>query len=143
MKKILLTIVAATFLLAAKAQNADVTIDEPINSSNNNDKIYTSVEKAPEFPGGGLEQFYKYLGSTIHYPDDARANNVQGRVIVTMIIEKDGSLTNIRVVRGVSSSLDKEALRALSLCPKWNPGTQNGRPVRVAYTVPISFTLTK
>ena len=104
------------------------------------DKVFTSVEKTPSFPGG-LDAFYHFLGSNTKYPAEAREHNVQGRVIVTFIVEKDGSLTNIHVVRGIGSGADEESVRVFKLSPKWEPGLQNGRPVRVAYTVPIAFTL--
>ncbi|TWI98193.1 protein TonB [Mucilaginibacter frigoritolerans] len=139
MKKILLTVFAITFFINAKAQSAEVAITKKENDTG---KIYTSVEKAPQFPGG-IQSFYHYLAATIVYPVDARTKNRQGRVIITMTIEKDGSLTDIKVVRGVSPSIDQEAVRAMSACPKWIPATQNGLPVRVLYTVPIAFTLGK
>jgi len=143
MKKFLLTIVAATFLLAAKAQSNDVKIDEPTTSNDySKDKIFTAVEKAPEFVGG-LNGFYSYLAHTIRYPADARDHNTQGRVIVTMVVEKDGSLSDIKIVRSVSASIDQEALRAISASPKWSPGMQNGKAVRCQYTVPIAFALGK
>ncbi|WP_259069626.1 energy transducer TonB [Mucilaginibacter sp. X4EP1] len=135
MKKIVLTAFAVTFLLTVKAQSVAVTAKDT-------GKIYTSVERAPVFPGG-IQQFYNYLGSNTHYPEDARAKNQQGRVIVTMTIERDGSLTGVRVVRGVSASLDQEALRVISASPKWSPGILNGQAVRCQYTVPIAFTLSK
>jgi protein TonB len=135
MKKILLTLFAACFLLTVKAQSADAT-------KKDTGRIFTSIEIAPQFPGG-IEQFSRYLSTNIHYPDDARAKNQQGRVIITMVIEKDGSLTDIRVVRGVSPSIDQEAVRVMNASPKWKPGTQNGQPVRVSYSIPIAFSLAK
>jgi protein TonB len=135
MKKILLTVFAVTFLLTVKAQSVSaVKIDS--------NTIFTSVEQAPAFPGG-FQAFYSYLGQNIRYPADARDKQEQGRVIITMTVEKDGSLTNVKVVRGVSASLDQEAIRVISASPKWSPGIQNGRPVRVQYTIPISFALGK
>lgn len=135
MKKILLTAFAVSFLLTVKGQSAAVA---KIDSN----RVFTSVEQAPAFPGG-FEAFYNYLGQNIRYPADARAKQEQGRVIVTMTVEKDGSLTDVKVVRGVSASLDQEAIRVISASPRWSPGIQNGRPVRVQYTIPISFALGK
>ena len=127
-------------------KNADVTIDEPVGTSDakvteeDPNKIFTSVEKSPEFPGG-LDAFGKYLGNNIHYPAVARENGTQGRVILQFVVEKDGSLTDIHVVRSLGDGCDDEAIRVLKKSPHWTPGIQNGRPVRCAYTVPIAFTL--
>ena len=129
-------------------KNADVTIDEPVGTSDakvteeDPNKIFTSVEKNPEFPGG-LDGFYKYLGKSIRYPAVARENGTQGRVILQFVVEKDGALTDIHVVRGIGDGCDDEAVRVLKASPHWAPGIQNGRPVRCAYTVPIAFTLSE
>ncbi|SEO88450.1 TonB family C-terminal domain-containing protein [Mucilaginibacter gossypiicola] len=104
------------------------------------DAVFTSVEQVPEF-SGGLEAFSKFLMTNLRYPKAARDNNVQGRVIITFIVEKDGSLSNMKVIRGIGSGCDEEAVRVLSMSPAWKPGIQNGKPVKVQYSVPISFTL--
>ena len=104
--------------------------------------VFTSVEHVPEFPGG-LNAFSQFLSSNIRYPKEARDKNTQGRVIISFIVETDGSLSNIKVARGIGDGADEEALRVLALSPKWKPGTQNGLTVRVAYSVPINFTLEK
>lgn len=104
------------------------------------DKVYEAVDKEPQFPGG-LKAFYKFLAKTVRYPADARANNIQGRVYVQFIVEKDGSLSGVKVVRGPGHGLNEEAARAVKSSPKWIPGTQHGKAVRVQYTVPINFTL--
>jgi len=103
-------------------------------------KIFTAVERAPEFPGG-LNAFGLFLTRSIRYPVTAREGNKQGRVIVNFVVEGDGSLTNFRIARSAGADLDEEALRVMGMSPKWLPGMQNGRPVRVAYSVPINFTL--
>ena len=90
-----------------------------------------------------MGEFYRFVAKTARYPASAREQNQQGKVILSMIVEKDGSLSNIKVVRGVSVDIDKEALRVMNLSPKWEPGMENGRAVRAAYSVPISFTLAK
>ncbi|MBK0379841.1 energy transducer TonB [Mucilaginibacter segetis] len=127
--------------------NADIRIDEPVGNSDikqvveaDPNKIFTAVEKQPSFPGGDAG-FYKYLGKAIRYPAIARENNVQGRVILQFVVERDGSLTDIKVIRGIGSGCDEEAVRALKNSPRWSPGIQNGRPVRVQYSVPVSFSL--
>lgn len=127
--------------------NAEIKIDEPVGNSDvkqvteeDPNKIFTAVEQEPSF-NGGIDKFYKYLQNNIRYPAVAKENNVQGKVFVTFVVEKDGSLTDIKVVRGIGSGCDEEAMRVLRNSPKWKAGIQNGRPVRVQYTMPISFTL--
>ena len=96
--------------------------------------VFNVVEDMPQFPGGATELF-EYLAQNINYP------NIQGRVIVTFVVEKDGSISNAEVVKSVAPSLDAEALRVINAMPNWIPGKQNGKEVRVKYTVPISFHL--
>ena len=131
MKKILLTAFAVTFLFTVKGQSVTIT-------NKDSGKVFTSVETTPKFPGG-FEQFYHYLSTNIHYPDQSYKNNEQGLVVVVMVVEKDGSLSNIRVVRSVSPLLDQEAIRVMGICPKWIPAMQNGQIVRAKYAVPITF----
>ena len=107
-----------------------------------NEPVFTSVERVPTFPGG-LEAFGHYLASNIRYPARSREKGIQGRVIISFIVEKDGSLSGVKVARGVATDIDQEALRVIRTSPDWKPGTQNGKPVRVAYSVPISFTLSR
>lgn len=109
--------------------------------NNNNGREFSKTEVLPEFPGG-IQEFYKYLSKNLKYPKEARDNNTQGIVSVNFIVEKDGSLSNYKVLRGVSKELDEEALRAMKLSPLWKPGKKNDKVVRVSYTVPISFKLT-
>ena len=89
------------------------------------------------FPG----DINKWLGKNVKYPVIAQENNIQGRVTVQFVIERDGSITDVKVLRGVDPSLDKEAVRVVKSMPKWKPGKQRGKPVRVSYTVPINFRL--
>jgi TonB family protein len=104
------------------------------------EKIFTSVEQAASFPGG-VTAFYQFLGATIRYPVEARENGLQGKVFVTFVVEKDGELSNLKVLRDIGGGLGEESLRVLKSSPKWIPGVQNGQPVRQQYTVPIAFTL--
>ena len=103
-------------------------------------KTYDAVEVMPEFPGGSAE-LLKYLSTHIKYPTMSQEMGSQGRVIVQFVVDKDGSITSPTVVRGVDAYLDKEAIRVISSMPKWRPGVQNGKKVRVKYTVPVVFRL--
>ena len=104
------------------------------------EKVFDVVEQMPQFPGGDAALF-EYLTNHIKYPTIAEENGVQGRVIVTFVVERDGSITDVKVVKSVDPSLDKEASRVVQGMPKWIPGKQNGAPVRVKYTVPVTFRL--
>ena len=105
-----------------------------------NGPLFTSVEVTPEFPGG-VKAFYNYLGKNIRYPDKARKEGVNGKVILQFIVEKSGKLSDVKVLKSLGSGLDEEAVRVLEASPNWKPGIQNGKPVRVQYTLPISFNL--
>jgi len=102
--------------------------------------VFDKVDEAPQFPGG-MAGLMQYLSSNIRYPEDAREAGTQGRVIVSFIVEKDGSISNAKVAKPTYSSLDEEALRVVSAMPNWMPGKQNGQAVRVKYSVPVSFRL--
>ncbi len=102
--------------------------------------VFDKVDEAPQFPGG-MAGMMQYLSSNIRYPEDAREAGTQGRVIVSFVVEKDGSISNAKVAKPTYSSLDEEALRVISAMPKWMPGKQNGQAVRVKYSVPVSFRL--
>jgi len=112
-------------------------------TSENKGDIYdfVSIEKQPEFPGG-IAKFYKYVGGNIKYPKTAQDNNVQGKVFLSFVVEKDGSLSDIQITRSLGSGTDEEAIRVLKESPKWNPGIKNGLAVRVKYHININFTLT-
>jgi protein TonB len=128
---------------------ADIRIDEAVGNSDIKQAVveesnaivsFAAVEKLPEFPGGEAA-FGKYLSNAIRYPPVAKENNTQGRVIVSFVVEKDGNLTDIKVLRDIGGGCGPEAIRVLQKSPKWKAGIQNGKPVRVAYTMPINFTL--
>ena len=103
-------------------------------------KVFDVVEQMPSFPGG-TGALMEFLGKNVKYPVVAQENGVQGRVVVSFVVERDGSITDVKVVRSVDPSLDKEATRVVSSMPKWIPGKQNGSAVRVKYNVPVSFKL--
>ena len=100
--------------------------------------IFQVVEDMPQFPGGSVQ---KWITKNVKYPMIAQENNIQGKVFVQFVIEKDGSVSDVKVARSVDPSLDKEAIRVVKAMPKWKPGKQRGKPVRVSYTVPINFQL--
>jgi len=115
----------------------------PIKENSDTDpqnKIFNAVEIEPTFPGG-MRAFYDYIDKTTVYPTNAKKHNIQGTVIVTFVIEKDGSLADLMVARSPNEELSLETLRVLKQCPKFNPGMQNGKPVRVQYTMPLNFNL--
>ena len=103
--------------------------------------IFEVVEEMPQFPEGGQAGLMKYLSSNIKYPTIAQENGTQGRVTVQFVVNQDGSIVDVKVLRGVDPYLDKEAIRVISSMPKWIPGKQRGKPVRVKYTVPVMFRL--
>lgn len=98
------------------------------------------VEQKPMFPGGEAAM-YKWLGDQIQYPAAASEEGIQGRVVVQFIVEENGSISHVNVVRGKHPALDAEALRVVKKMPKWNPGRNNGQPVRVIYNLPVTFKL--
>lgn len=106
--------------------------------SKKNQKVFDVVEQMPEYPGG-MEALFKYMAENMKYPEDAKKQQVEGRVLVQFIVETDGSVSNTEVLMRVFPSLDAEAVRVISGMPKWIPGKQNGKVVRVKYTIPVSF----
>lgn len=132
---ILCTLIAFPVLLSAQVE------EKPVQSNEDKD-IFTIVENQPQFPGGD-EARIKFMNQNVRYPKAALEQGIQGTVYVTFVVEKDGNISNIRVIRGVHESLDNEALRVVAMMPKWNPGTQKGKPVRVQYNVPLKFSLAK
>lgn len=104
------------------------------------EEVFMVVEDSPEFPGG-VQALLDYLRKNIKYPAICRENNIQGRVLVSFVVNKDGAIVEPEIVKSVNPSLDKEALRVISGMPNWTPGKQRGKPVRVKYTVPVNFRL--
>lgn len=104
------------------------------------EKVFDAVEQKPTFPGGN-EALFAFLSKNIRYPAVAEENGVQGRVIVTFVVERDGSITDVKVIKSVDPSLDKEAMRLVKSMPNWIPGKQNGQAVRVRFTLPVTFQL--
>ncbi len=125
---------AVMCLVTANAQKTVV--------SQSSQSVYDEVEVMPEFPGG-MQAMIEYLNTNIKYPKDAIKQEVGGRVMVMFVVETDGSLSNVRVARKVFPSLDAEAVRVVKTMPKWKPGKEKGRPVRVNFTMPIVFSIKK
>lgn len=118
----------------------DIDAPEPPKHVVEETKIFTVVEQMPMYPGGDAA-LMGYLRDNIKYPTVAAENGVQGRVVVGFVVERDGSITDVNILRGVDPSLDREAMRVVKSMPRWNPGKQNGSAVRVKYQVPVSFRL--
>lgn len=115
-----------------------ITTDESVPVE---DEIFEIVEENPEFLNGGMVGLLQYLGKNINYPTIAIENGTEGRVTVQFIVNKDGSIVDVKVLRGIDPYLDKEAVRVISSMPKWKPGKQRGKAVRCKYTVPVMFKL--
>lgn len=127
---------AAVVAPAPKVVEVAKVPDEVIEDN----EIFKIVEKMPEFPGG-MAACLKFLANNIKYPTISQEHGVQGKVVIQFVVNKDGSIVDPTVVRSVDPHLDKEALRVISMMPKWTPGMQRGKPVRVKYTVPVTFRL--
>ena len=133
MKVIVLVALMAVFgFSTASAQKTVV--------SQKNEKVFDVVEQMPEYPGG-MQALFEFLKENIKYPEDAQKQKVEGRVIATFVVETDGSISNIEVVKHAFPSLDNEAVRVIQAMPNWTPGKQGGKVVRVKYTIPINFSL--
>ena len=125
-------------------KDVEVVIAPPVEApveEEEEEVIFVVVETMPEFPGG-QQALFKYLSENVKYPVIAQENGIQGRVICQFVVNKDGAIVDVEVVRsGGDPSLDKEAIRVIKSMPKWNPGKQRGKAVRVKYTVPVNFRL--
>jgi TonB family protein len=124
----------------AYAKDRDYAIALYKEGTNRNAEVFDVVEVMPQYPGG-IQELFRFLSNAIKYPVEAEKAGTQGRVIVTFVVKKDGSISDAHIVKSVDPLLDEEALRVINAMPNWEPGTQNGKPVNVKYTVPISFRL--
>ena len=125
---------------AAKTNQTEVIFEVPMEKAQKDEPIFQVVEEMPKFPGG-LQEAMVFIGKNIKYPVAAQEARIEGRVIVQFVVGKDGSVSDIHTVRGVSPELDAEAIRVVSMMPKWIPGKQRGKTVAVKYTMPIMFRL--
>lgn len=118
----------------------EVIAQEPVKPKEEDNKVFDVVEQMPSYPGG-MGELMAFLSKNIKYPVIAEENGIQGRVICTFVVERDGSITDVKVAKSVDPSLDKEAMRVIKSMPHWIPGKQNGSAVRVKYTLPVTFRL--
>lgn len=124
-----------------ETKNVEITqvkVEEEVEVAE--EPIFTVVESEPEFPGG-MEALYKYLAQNIKYPQLARENGITGKVYVTFVVEKDGSIANPRILRDIGGGCGAEAIRVVKAMPKWSPGKQRGKAVRVQFNLPVNFNL--
>ena len=133
MKKLIIMSLMAMFGLTTISAQKTVVAEK-------NQQVFDIVEQMPEYPGG-LPALLDYLNQNVKYPEDAEKQKIEGRVLAIFVVETDGSISNVEVVKPVFPSLDAEAVRVLAAMPKWTPGKQSGKLVRVKYTVPINFQL--
>lgn len=121
----------------------EVVFDEPVQevaAESDEDKIFYAVEQQAEFPGG-LQAMMKFLQKNIKYPASAKRMGIEGRVFVKFIVDKEGGISNMEVIKGINADLDKEAMRVIKLMPPWKPGKQNGRAVKSQFVLPVYFKL--
>jgi len=137
MKKLLLLLIASSFTGAIFGQNDSTFIEEP---EYEDEIIYEMVETVPEFPGG-MEGLYAFLTENLEYPKMAKHSDIQGKIYIGFVVERDGSISNVEVIKGRHESLDNEAIRVIKMMPKWKPGEQQGRLVRAKFVIPIVFHL--
>ena len=131
-------IVIKEFDEVQNTQIAEVKIEDEVDEDEV--KIFTVVENDPEFPGG-MDALYKYLAENIKYPQLARDNGITGKVYVTFVVERDGSIANPKILRDIGGGCGAEALRVVKSMPKWTPGKQRGKAVRVQFNLPVNFNL--
>ncbi|MFD0940000.1 energy transducer TonB [Pedobacter boryungensis] len=134
MKKLIFSSLIAVLLLSFCQNKAAAQVED--NTVYN----FVSMENPPSYPGG-MASFYKFLGENIKYPQQAKDDNIQGTVYISFMVEKDGSLNDLKVDRKLGGGTDEEAIRVLRLSKRWNPGMQNGKVVRVKYNIPVKFSI--
>ena len=128
-----------TLLLIGTYLNIGTVFAQDTSKSiSNKSNIFVAVEQAPDFPGG-TQAFYKYIASNLKYPAVASLLGLTGKVYLTFVVDKDGSVTDVKPIKCLGAGCESEAVRVVSMSPKWQPGVQKGKPVRVAYTIPITF----
>lgn len=129
-------VIAQTDSEAKKVEKAQ----EPVTKSQKDEEIFTVVEEMPSFPGG-KDAMFKFISTNIKYPESARKNGVHGRVFISYVVEKDGKINDVEIIRGFDKECDAEALRVVKMMPNWNPGKEKGKAVRTKFNLPIAFML--
>jgi protein TonB len=140
MKKLIILFVLFILSASIYAQTEEIEIIEVEEADTTNNDVFTVVEETPSFPGGELK-LYEFLANNMEYPDEAEKMGITGIVYVNFIIEQDGSISNARILRDIGGGCGEEVLRVVNSMPKWNPGKQRGKTVRVQYNLPVKFTL--
>jgi periplasmic protein TonB len=141
---IVLTIIIISFF-SINSYGQEIEAEEapkvaPEIQKRDSNEIFVFVEDSPDFPGG-IDSLFAFIHRVRIYPQEAQDSSIQGTVYVSFVVEKDGSLSDIKIIRGVCPSLNAEALRVMKMMPKWKPGKQRGKPVRVKFNMPIAFRL--
>lgn len=137
---VLIRIVLASSLIVLFGCKLNKQVIDHTKSDQHQGEVLVVVDEMPEYPGG-IVALTNFMAQTVKYPIEAQRKGIQGRVYVNFIVEKDGSVGAVTIARGVYPDLDSEALRVVNLLPKWKPGKEKGKLVRVSYTVPINFAL--
>jgi protein TonB len=131
---LLLTLIAGAYV------RAQVTVSHDTSSAKKDRPVFTTIEEIPEFPGG-VQAFSGFIGKNLKYPEVARLIGINGRVVVSFVVDQYGKVNDVKPISCVGAGCEAEAVRILEMSPAWKPGSQDGKPVRVQYSVPISFTL--
>jgi protein TonB len=121
-------------------ENTNLKFDDDITGGAGKQKIFDICEKMPQFKGG-MDELKRFLTKNLRYPEPAKVNGISGKVYIQFVVDQSGEITNVKVLRGLDNSCDQESIRVVNLMPKWNPGMQNGTPVSVYFTLPITFAL--
>jgi len=145
--KTIKTLLLLCFVLASTALFSQISRGEQADSTQKGPpviekepEVFMVVEVMPKFPGGD-EAMFKFISKRVKYPKEARKKNIQGRVMIQFVVDEEGNIIEAKVVKGIGYGCDEEALRVINSMPKWKPGTQKGKPVRVRFVIPIRFVL--
>jgi protein TonB len=136
----LLALLAGTAVSAQNDGDIDVAVPVMEEKAQDPNEPFTMVEQMPQFPGG-QEALFAYIGKELKYPEQAVEEGIEGAVFITFVVEVDGSITGVKVLRGIGGGCNEEAVRVVSGMPKWTPGKQRGQAVRVKYNLPIRYKL--
>lgn len=139
MKKIISILALLLCIISVQGQNRQEKGKQGTKTTQQSEeRWYEPVEEMPSYPDG-MGALMQYLSENIHYPKEAEMKGIRGRVLCSFVVERDGSISNVKVLRSVDPSLDAEAVRVIEAMPRWTPGKQDGKPCRVAFTLPVNF----